>query len=189
MSLLTWVIFTVSDPAYYDASTLTDYAAVVGLTGSFVVTGIALILLWRDPPVKRGSLFLLLAGIGAIAEGVGDLLEDAFGIEDGVWLFFGGGLLLLVSLIVAGVAALTVNSPYRWSGLFLVVAAPGAMLGVGAIMMGVSWVLFGLWIVYQHRAFVIALAIAAAASVALAVNLYWTDITNCIGQTSLAECE
>lgn len=189
LSLFTWVIFTVGDPAYYDASTLTDYAAVVGLTGSFVVTGIALILLWRDPPVKRGSFFLLFAGIGAFAEGVGDLLEDAFGVEDAVWLFFGGGILLLVSLIVAGVAALTMNSPRRWSGLFLLVAAPGATLGVGAIMMGISWVLFGLWIVYQHRAFVIALTIAAAAGVVLAINLYWADITNCIGQTSLAECE
>ena len=55
LSLFTWVIFTFGDPVYYDATTLTDYAAVVGLTMSFSVTGIALILLWRDPPVKRGS--------------------------------------------------------------------------------------------------------------------------------------
>ena len=189
LSLFTWVIFTVSDPIYYDATTLTDYAAVVGLTGSFVVAGIALILLWRNPPVKRGSLFLLLAGIGAIAEGVGDLLEDAFGVEDGVWLFFGGGLLLMTSLIVAGVAALTVRSPRRWSGLFLLFAAPGAMLGLGVIMMGVSWILFGLWIVYEHRAFVIALAVAAVPALFLVVDLYWADVTNCFGQSSLAECE
>ena len=191
MSLFTWVIFNVGDPVYYDATTLTDYAAVVGLTGSFVVTGIALILLWRDPPVKRGSLFLLFAGIGAIAEGVGDLLEDAFGVEDAVWLFFGGGLLMMASLIVAGVAALTVRSPRRWSGLFLLFAAPGAMLGIGAVMLGVSWILFGLWIVYEHRAFVIALAVAAVAALAIAIDLYWSDITRCIGQTqtSLAECE
>jgi hypothetical protein len=189
LSLFTWVIFTVSDPVYYDASTLTDYAAVVGLTGSFVVTGIALILLWRNPPVKRGSLFLLLAGIGAIAEGVGDLLEDAFGVADGVWLFFVGGLLLMTSLIVAGVAALTVRSPRRWSGLFLLFAAPGAMLGVGAIMMGVSWILFGLWIAYEHRAFVIALAVAAVPALYLVVDLYWADVASCFGQSSLAECE
>ena len=161
----------------------------MGLTGLFVVTGIALILLWRNPPVKRGSLFLLFAGIGAIAEGVGDLLEDAFGVEDAVWLFFGGGLLMMASLIIAGVAALTVRSPRRWSGLFLLFAAPGAMLGFGAVMLGVSWILFGLWIVYEHRAFVIALAVAAIAGLAIAIDLYWTDITRCIGQTSLADCE
>jgi hypothetical protein len=118
-----------------------------------------LILLWRDPPVKRGSLFLLLAGIGAIAEGAGNLLEDVFNIESAVWGFFVGGIVMMVSLIIAGVAALTVNSPMRWSGLFLLLAVPGALLGFGAVMMGVAWVLFGLWIVYQHRAFVIAIAV------------------------------
>ncbi len=176
LSLFTWVIFTFGDPVYYDATTLTDYAAVVGLTGSFVVTGIALILLWRDPPVTRGSLFLLLAGVGAIAVGVGDLLEDAFNIEDAELLFFGGGILMLVSLIVAGVAALTVQSPRRWSGLFLLFAVPGAMLGFGAVMLGVSWILFGLWIVYEHRAFVIALAVAAAPALVIAIDLYWADV-------------
>ena len=176
LTLLTWVIFTTSDPAYYDAATLTDYVAVVGLTGSFVVTGIALMLLWRDPPVKRGSLFLLLAGIGAVAVGVGDLLEDAFNIEDAVWLFFGGGLLMMVSLIVAGVSALTVRSPRRWSGLFLLFAVPGGLLGFGAVMLGVSWILFGLWLVFEHRAFVIALAVAAVPALAIAIDLYWADV-------------
>jgi hypothetical protein len=42
--------------------------------------------------------------------------------------------------------------------------------------MGVSWILFGLWIVYQHRAFVIALAIAAAAELAIAFYLYADDV-------------
>jgi hypothetical protein len=42
--------------------------------------------------------------------------------------------------------------------------------------MGVSWILFGLWIVYQHRAFVIALAIAAASELAIAFYLYADDV-------------
>jgi hypothetical protein len=63
----------VSDPTYYDPSTFIDYLAVMSLTTIFVVTGVALLLLWRDPPVRRGSLFLLFAGIGAAAVGLGNL--------------------------------------------------------------------------------------------------------------------
>ena len=148
LALLGEAVFSLIDPVYYDPATFVDYAAVVSLTALGVATGIALILLWRDPPVARGSLFLLFAGIGAAAEGLGDLFEDAFDIEAAVWLFFGGGLVMMVSLLIAGIAALTVRSPQRWSGLFLLLAVPGALYGFGLVMMGVSWILFGLWIVY-----------------------------------------
>jgi hypothetical protein len=174
--MFTWAVHTFWEPAYYDAVSLTDYAAVVGLTGSFVATGIALILLWRNPPVARGSLFLLLAGVGAVAEGLGNLFEDAFDIEAAVWAFFGGGLLLIVSLIVAGIAAIAVQSPRRWSGLFLLFAVPGGMLGFGGVMMGVSWILFGLWIVSQHRRYVVALSIAAVPALAYSIYLYGADV-------------
>ncbi|GMQ84903.1 MAG: hypothetical protein BMS9Abin07_0468 [Acidimicrobiia bacterium] len=169
-------LHAVSEPAYYDPSAFIDYLAVVSLTTIFVVTGVALVLLWRDPPVRRGSLFLLLAGIGAAAVGLGNLFEDAFDVEAAVWVFFGGGLLMLVSLPIAGIAALTVHSPRRWSGLFLLFAAPGAILGFGFVMMGVSWILFGLWIVYQHRAFVIAIAVAAVPALATVFYLYGDDV-------------
>jgi hypothetical protein len=155
---------------------LIDFAAVLSTTMVGVATGIALILLWRDPPVPRGSLFLLFAGIGAAAEGLGNLFEDAFDVEAAVWAFFGGGLLMMVSLIIAGIAALTVDSPRRWSGLFLLVAVPGGLLGFGLVMMGVSWILFGLWIVYQHRVFVVALAVAAVLMLATAVYLYGDEV-------------
>jgi hypothetical protein len=173
MALLGWGFYEFADPEYYDAKSLTDYMSVVVLTVVLVATGIALILLWRNPPVARGSLFLLFAGIGGAAEGLGDLFEDAFDIEAAVWAFFGGGLVMMLSLLVAGIAALTVRSPRRWSGLFLLFALPGAMLGFGMVMMGVSWILFSLWIVYEHRAFVIALAVAVIPALAAAayVNL------------------
>jgi hypothetical protein len=170
-------LHAVSEPTYYDPSTFIDYFAVMSLTTIFVVTGVALVLLWRDPPVRRGSLFLLLAGIGAAAVGLGNLFEDAFDVEAAVWVFFGGGLLMMVTLLIAGVAALTVRSPRRWSGLFLLFGAPGVMLGFGGVMMGVSWILFGFWIVYQHRAFVIALAVAAVAELAIAFYLYADDVS------------
>jgi hypothetical protein len=41
-----------------------------------------------------------------------------------------------------------------------------------AAMMGVSWILFGLWIVYQLRAFVVALAVAAVPALAISLYLY-----------------
>lgn len=176
LPLLASAVFAFSDPVYYNATSFTDYAAVVSLTALGIATGIALILLWRDPPVARGSLFLLFAGIGATAEGLGDLFEDAFDIEAGVWLFFGGGLVMMVSLLIAGIAALTVHSPRRWSGLFLLLAVPGALYGFGLVMMGVSWILFAFWIVYQHRAFVIALAVAAVPLLGTAIYLYGDEV-------------
>lgn len=176
LALVGSLLYAVSEPTYYDASTFTDYLSVVGLSATFVVTGIALVLLWRDPPVRRGSLFLLLAGIGAAASGLGNLFEDAFDVDAAVWAFFGGGLLMFVTLPIAGIAALTVRSPRRWSGLFLLFAASGATLGFGIVMMGVSWILFGLWIVYQHRAFVIAIAVAVIPALATAFYLYADDV-------------
>jgi hypothetical protein len=176
LTLVGWTLFTVGDPVYYDAATLGDLASVASLSGCLVLTGIALIVLWRDPPVTRGSPFLLLAGAGAVAEGLGNLLEDAFGVEEAVWAFFGGGLLLMVSLLVAGTAALTASSPRRWAGLFLLFAVPGGMLGFGLVMMGTAWVLFGLWIASEHRAFVIGQAVVALPAAAIAIDLYWADV-------------
>jgi hypothetical protein len=94
-ALVAWTLYEFTDPEYYEAASFTDYVSVVSLTVVFVATGIALILLWRDPPVARGSLFLLFAGIGAAAEGLGNLFEDAFDIEAAVWAFFGGGLVMM----------------------------------------------------------------------------------------------
>ncbi len=104
----------------------------MSLTGVFVATGVALIILWRDPLTKQGSVFPLLAGTGAVALGLGKLFENAFDIEAAVWALSGGGLLMMISLLVAGVAAITDRSSSRWSGLFLLFAFPGGMLGFGA---------------------------------------------------------
>jgi hypothetical protein len=170
-------LHALSEPVFYDPSTVGDYFAVMSLTTIYVVTGIALVLLWRDPPVKRGSLFLLLAGIGAVTAGLGNLFEDAFDVEAAVWAFFGGGLLMMLTLVIAGVAALTVRSPRRWSGLFLLLGATGAMLGFGLVMMGVSWILFGLWLAYEHRGFVIALVLAVIPAAATIFYLYADDLS------------
>ena len=82
-ALLGWGFHEIADPVYYDASSVSDYLAVVALTSVFVATGIALILLWRNPPVARGSVFLLFAGVGAAAEGLP--MNQEIGGGSGVW--------------------------------------------------------------------------------------------------------
>jgi hypothetical protein len=89
LTLLGTAAYTFYEPIYYDASTFGDYLSVVLLSAALVTTGVALVVLWRDPPVQRGSVFLLLGGVGAAAMGMGNLLEDAFDVEAGVWSFFG----------------------------------------------------------------------------------------------------
>jgi len=177
LTLVGTAMYTFLEPTYYDASTFTDYVSVIGLSVALIVTGAALVVLWRNPPVQRGALFLLFAGIGVTAMGIGNLLEDAFDIEAGVWGFLGGGLTMLVSLIIAGISALTVDNPRRWSGLFLLFASSGAMLGLGLAMMGVSWILFGLWLAYEHRGFVIAQALTVIPAAVAIYYLYASDLT------------
>ncbi len=63
LAAVRWVL-DYTDPSYYEAASVLDYSAVVSQTLAMVATGIALILLWRDPPVRRGSFFLLVGGIG-----------------------------------------------------------------------------------------------------------------------------
>ncbi len=175
-TIVGWTIFTVQEPTYYDAARPSDYVAVIGLSLSLVLTGVALVLLWRSPPVRRGSAFILLAGVGAVGEGAGNVLEDVFNVEQGVWLFFGGGLLMMICLIVAGVSALTVDSLRRWSGLFLLFAFPGGMLGFGLVMMSISWILFGLWLSVERQAYVVALALSSIPAIAIAIGLYLPDV-------------
>lgn len=139
-----------SDPAYYDAVSLADYTAVVLQSATMLATGIALLLLRRRPPVPRIGLLLTVAATAAIAHASGNLLEDALNIESAVWAFLLGGVIYMLSLAAAGVAALMVASPLRTSGLFLIAGAVGGMLGHGILLMGVAWIAFAGWIV-RHR--------------------------------------
>lgn len=138
-----------ADVQYYDPESLLDYSAVILQTAAGLATGIALIVLWRNPPVKRGAFLLALGGIAAMSQGLGNLFEDAFGWEWAEWGFFIGGMGFVITVALAGILALTASSPMRWSGVFLVLGSTGGMLGFGLLLMGVAWISFGAWI-YRH---------------------------------------
>lgn len=165
-----------TNPAYYAASTWVDHAAVVTQTLGGLATGVALLSLWRARLVTRGRTVLLLGALGAIAMALGNLLEDSFGIEDAVWAFFGGGLLMIVSLLAAGIATLTLSTPDRAVGAFFLFAVPGGMLGFGGVMMAVSWLLLAGWLMSRRRVYVVAIAAAVPVAIAISFVLYAPDV-------------
>lgn len=138
-----------ADIQYYDPESFLDYSGVILQTAAGLATGIALLFLWLDPPVQRGAFLIGLGGVAAIVQGLGNLFEDAFGWEWAVWGFFIGGVGFVVTVALAGILALTVSSPMRWSGLFLLLASTGGMLGFGLLLMGITWLAFIVWI-YRH---------------------------------------
>ena len=141
-------LFEFSDIQYYDPESIVDYSGVVLQTAAGVATGVALLVLWRAPPVQRGAFLIGAGGVAAITQGLGNLFEDALGWEWAEWGFFIGGMGMLITLALAGILVLTVRSPMRWSGLFLLLGSTGAMLGYGLLVMGVTWIGFSVWI---HR--------------------------------------
>jgi hypothetical protein len=136
---------------YYDPESLLDYSGVILQTAAALATGIALLVLWRNPPVRRGAFLIGLGGVAAIAQGSGNLFEDAFGLEWAVWGFFVGGIGLVITLALAGILALSVSDSARWAGVFLLLGATGGMLGLGLLVMGISWLAFGFWIQRRVR--------------------------------------
>lgn len=147
LAVARWVL-EFADVQYYDPESLLDYSGVMLQTAAGLATGIALLIMWRDPPVRRGAVLIGLAGLAAIAQGLGNLFEDALRWEWGAWGFFVGGVGLVIILAVAGALVLSVKEPQRWAGMFLVLGATGGMLGVGLLIMGISWIAFSFWI---HR--------------------------------------
>ncbi len=143
-----WVV-EFADTQYYDPESLLDYSAVILQTVAGLATGIALIILWRHPPTKRGTFLIGLGGIAAIAQGLGNLFEDAFGWEWAEWGFFVGGIAFVITVAMAGILMLTVDSPMRPIGAFLLLGSTGGMLGFGLLVMGVTWSSLGVWI-FRH---------------------------------------
>ncbi len=136
-----------ADIQYYDPESLLDYSGVFLQTTAGLASGIALLILWRNPPVPRGSFLLAVGAVSAIAQALGNLIEDGFGWEWGVWGFFVGGIGMVITLALAGVLALTFNAASRrWSGLFFLAGSTGGMLGAGLLVMGLAWIGLTIWI-------------------------------------------
>lgn len=147
LAISRWVL-DFADIQYYEPESLLDYSGVFLQSAAGLTTGIALLVMWRDPPVQRGTFLIGLAGAAALAQGLGNLIEDALGWEWGVWGFFIGGVGMVITLALAGIVTLTVGDPSRWAGVFFILGATGGMLGLGLLIMGLTWIALTLWI---HR--------------------------------------
>ncbi|MGI9586221.1 MAG: hypothetical protein ACR2N7_11595, partial [Acidimicrobiia bacterium] len=112
-----WLIGSLSDPAYYDPQTVSDYVASVLAEIMFLAIAYTLIVWSRVTPVRRGVWMLPGAAVGFVAWSVGNVLEEIMGIEFGVYFFFVGAFIAYVLVAFAGVVTLTVPLRWRWSGL------------------------------------------------------------------------
>jgi len=136
-----------TDPAYYNPVTNLDYAAawLTSIAGGTVAAAFAM--WWRRSPIRRGSWLLLVASLAWALAALGNVLGDVFDMSIGETLWTAGGVAFGLTL-AAGLVALTVNSPYRWSGLFLVGYAVGWGFpdSGGLWLSGVSLVAMAYWI-------------------------------------------
>ena len=139
-------------PAYYAPQGVLDYLAVVLFTTTLLASGFAMIELFRNPLLRWRPWPLLFPAGGAIAAGLGNLLEDVFNIEWAEWAFLFGGVTMVFGLVIAGLAMLLVKSHRRWTGLPLI--AGGVCFGLGDVgvpLMGLTWLAFGTVLVLLDR--------------------------------------
>ena len=123
-----------TDPAYYSPETPMDYlAAGLNSAGPFVAAA-ALFIWWRTTPIRRGVFLILVAAAAAIVWGLGNLIEDIL-----------DGIITVLASALAGVGALTVREPFRWSGLFLLGVAAGPAAD-SALVWAVVWLAFALYL-------------------------------------------
>jgi hypothetical protein len=114
-----WLVSSLSDPAYYDPQTVSDYLASALAEISFIAFAYTYVVWWRVTPVRRGALMLPAAAFGFVLWSAGNVLEEIMGIEFGAWLFFVGAFVAFVLTAIAGVVTLTAPVRWRWSGLVL----------------------------------------------------------------------
>ncbi len=112
------------EPAYYSPSSPLDYSA-AWLTSIFLALVAVGLALWAyRSPIRRGSWILGIGALGLMTSGVGNVLEDVYSMKIGGELFF-AGFIAFPAVLIAGVAALTVKDPFRWSGLLFLALAAG----------------------------------------------------------------
>ncbi len=140
-----------ADPVYWDPVSFLDYSAAILSTVAWVVTGIALVSWWRTTPTRRGAVLLLIGGLGTAGSGIGNLFEDVFDLEVGELMFTYGGLVGAVGILAGALLVLSVNSPLRWTGLFLFGFIGGSVFpdDGGQFLSGVSLLGLGLWLLWS----------------------------------------
>ena len=114
-----WLVSSLSDPAYYDPQTVSDYVASALAEIMFIAFAYTYVVWWRVTPVRRGVLMLPGAAFGFVLWSAGNVLEEIMGIEFGAWLFFVGAFVAFALTGLAGVVTLTAPVRWRWSGLVL----------------------------------------------------------------------
>ena len=85
---------------------------------------------------------MAVAVTGGALAGLGNLVEDAFGVSAFGLLFALGGLALVIGLLTAGGSALASAPPRRWVGSALILVAIGIAIGeeAGFAVAGVAWI-------------------------------------------------
>lgn len=137
-----------ADPVYWAPTSLLDYAAVVLTTLAWVAAGWAFISWSRSTSIRRCALPLLLAGIGTLVSGIGNLLEDLFDLEFGGLLYSWGGITGALSALLAAALMLPARHPLRWAAFVLIGFVAGSFFpdAGGEFLSGLSLLSGGLWL-------------------------------------------
>ena len=126
--VLVWHISSLSDPAYYDPQTITDYVAPILAEIFFLAAAYTYVVWWRVTPVRRSALMLLGAAVGFVLWSVGNVLEEIMRIKFGEDVYFVGAGLAIVLTAIAGVVTLTAPNRWRWTGLVLLTITASFLL-------------------------------------------------------------
>ena len=129
MWLAEWAILW-GDPSYDAPESPLDYAAAIAFSLALFATAIALLVVRREVAPPRASALISLAAMAASVTGVGNLLENVFGVAAAGDIFVYGGFAFFATLVLSGVLTVTMPAPQRWVGVVLLVNA-------GAF--GLSW--------------------------------------------------
>jgi hypothetical protein len=83
-----------------------------------------------------------VAVAGGTLAGIGNLVDDAFGVSASGLLSAPGGFGLVMGLLTAGGSALATPPPWDWMGLGLVLVAIGIAIGehAGSALVDLSWI-------------------------------------------------
>jgi hypothetical protein len=128
-----------------DPDSVSDYLAVLLFSAALIGAAVASALLRRLGAGRLGKawhLGLALAVGGGALAGVGNLVEDAFGVSAFGLLFAFGGLALVIGLLTAGGSVLAAAPPWRWAGVALTLIAIGIAVGeeAGFTLVGLAWI-------------------------------------------------